>query len=340
MRTLLVWIAFHTWTTYVCYGVAPDPTNYCKSRFRCGENPHLRCKYQMVKHSLTCLKIKVETTPTDRQVMLQWLNIHRLRTAAGKLRGLNQTVANMRQLTWDHKLEEFSLVAGTQCANPVKFKKVLSHPCAGTADFKSTFGIHYMIKDFEHINKFIDELNAIEIPKQVINVFAEPNKPPPLKQFETSKDPSAFDPPGYPSHTAVLWANSYKVGCSIISCNCRIYGLVAPETHMVCYFGPGPNVVGQPVFTKQRPCLSCPNGTHCRPKSAYPKLCAREGDHWKAQKIESIDFPPDEDPPRPPHQGFQIGRRKLDTTKKQFSAGIMSTRPAYLLAPLLTAKFL
>jgi len=60
-------------------------------------------------------------------------------------------------------------------------------------------------------------------------------------------------------YTAVVWANTHKVGCGVtVFQDGRFI-----STYLVCNYGPAGNVRGEPIYTQGRACSACPSGTSC-----------------------------------------------------------------------------
>lgn len=92
--------------------------------------------------------------------------------------------------------------------------------------------------------------------------------------------------------TQLVWAETYKLGCSAIHADKGKYG---KRLIVICNYGPGGNFLDQKVYRRGEPCSQCPKHTSCRPDSDYPHLCALQEDDKSPVDIGSDGGPPQED---------------------------------------------
>uniref|UniRef100_A0A0K8T6U2 SCP domain-containing protein n=1 Tax=Lygus hesperus TaxID=30085 RepID=A0A0K8T6U2_LYGHE len=223
---------------------------------------HTMCRYKAQTAIRTCKDIVDVQSPSSRKVMLHLHNEYRDKIASGKIKGWPQA-ANMRQMSWDYFSEAVALRWVQQC-------KPGHDDCRPTQTFHNVgqnWGSEAFDTEFPTSNGtfagWIEEINSVKRPTSLLKKFRDGN----WRHF-----------------TQVIWANSDSLGCGEI--HALDGGLKA--TIVTCNYGPTGNFMDKKMYLMGEPCSQCPEGTACKPNSAYPHLCAKPTDD-----IEPVDIPAD-----------------------------------------------
>ncbi|KAF6201465.1 hypothetical protein GE061_003856 [Apolygus lucorum] len=224
--------------------------DWCK--LRCdGDVEHTMCIYKPHRNFGNCTNIEDILTQEDRKELLHMHNEYRNELAGGLKKGWPRA-ANMREMSWDDASESVALRWAQQCVEGYD-------ECRRTIEFPYV-GQTYAVEDDTDVypthtggfHLWVDRLAMIDNPESIIERFPG--------------DKSAF-------FTQVVWADSFKLGCSAIKTELH-YDKVYKAVILVCNYGPEGNVWDAKMYEIGEPCSKCPSGTECNQHSAYPHLCA------------------------------------------------------------------
>ncbi|XP_034244960.1 peptidase inhibitor 16-like, partial [Thrips palmi] len=181
----------------------------------------------------------------ERATMLDFHNVKRSAIAAGDLPGF-KPAADMKQMYWDEELEALAQTWADKCE--------WGHdPCRSTA--------RWAVKGQNLGLTFSLDWTFPASTERVEDWYQE------LKLYNYTTGPFTFAPAT--SHfTQLAWADTYLVGCGRTRYMSE-HGL--PSEYLVCNYGPGGNIFGNPLYREGPPCAKCPFSCSDR----YPGLCTR-----------------------------------------------------------------
>lgn len=178
----------------------------------------------------------------------------------------------MRLVSWDYELEKMAEGWTWKYIDRLLAGENFTKPCAKTKQFQDGASI------LGHI------LGPDELAKDSVAIWTKKAIPP---EVITHFRPDSSDP-SYDQYATIVWAETFRMGCAITSCNNRRLSQI---TIIVCLFGPRGNSPGKQVFKNGTACSNCPPKTICKPNSVWPKLCALEEDFDSIDGPEELDFP-------------------------------------------------
>ena len=191
-------------------------------------------------------------TPEGRKDILHKINDYRDKLARGKIPGWPKA-ANMRQLSWDHDNEHVAFRWAQQCI-------------PGVDKCRSTFEFVYVGQNYcgaREESKFPSPDICFEKwTKEKNNVE---DVLPLVKKYDRGS---------WSYFTQLIWADTYKLGCSKMNTTMKVGDTTMKTIFMHCNFAPGGNYIEDPMYEIGEPCSKCLQGTKCRKNSTYPNLCA------------------------------------------------------------------
>ncbi|XP_057668227.1 venom allergen 3-like isoform X2 [Diorhabda carinulata] len=222
--------------------------DYCSL---CENGFHTMCLYPRDGPGPSCLDYrKVEFTQYQKMYIVDIHNDIRNHVASGletkgKL-GNQPPATNMLQLEWSDELAKIAQRWADQCI-PVNATKQ-HDTCKTTSQFDN---VGQNILTAVTNGTDVSELAILILNwyKQVVNVI-----PSDIDHFEGIKRGQFL----IGQYTQLVWANTKAVGCGMSIYKDSPRGFY--NQRLVCNYGPGGNIIGQPVYLQGIPCTGCPKG--------------------------------------------------------------------------------
>ena len=221
---------------------AADKEKYCDATFDMRGNKHTLCAYCGVD-AVKCKSVydRVIEDQEDRQKLVDLHNRYRRHVAKGlEKRGGGQPVAvNMNELIWDEDLARVAQRWADQCID--------GHDRSRLIDGHKAFpyvgqNVAYVITS----SSAPHDGGGRNYEKMVASWYNE------VADFPKSKV-SSFDlksPSGRPigHYTALVWAETSKVGCGYIRRSTTGSPATAVKETLVCNYAAGGNIIDRPVY--------------------------------------------------------------------------------------------
>lgn len=106
-----------------------------------------------------------------------------------------------------------------------------------------------------------------------------------VKRFKSNSD--------YDDFAAIVWADTYKIGCGLVNYTSNSTGYKIWKQAMVCNYAPAGAADGRPMWIKGEPCKTCPKvgetTTACPENTTYLYLCSLPDDPIEEPTV--IDIP-------------------------------------------------
>ncbi|XP_060529480.1 venom allergen 5.02-like [Cylas formicarius] len=224
--------------------------DWCKQP--CGNKNHTVCKL-----GISCPAVKgcQHANGYDKHMRDLFVDLHnelRNKVALGEEEGVPRAedrVANMMALSWDHHLEYVARCHNRQCtATRDECRSTPKFPNVGqnifSTNISSTTG---------------HSMSSVDLPKRAITSWFREIEFVPLEVYKRYEK---TDLPGE-QYTQVVWAKTTHIGCSMSQ---KVYANLT-QYFVVCNYGAGGNVKGQPIFERGTPCSEC-QGNSCNRKWA------------------------------------------------------------------------
>lgn len=212
------------------------------------------CKYECGRTHTLCFRKDDQCEPIcgpgaagrlllkfQRWDILKFLNGLRSNFALGQYaKGINVTVANMRPYSYSMELEFVAQCWANLC-------KPIHDKCRSTRKFKNPGQNLHATSEESRLAIRISMQEWLKKVRKGVEI-AQNYK----KEYEQD----------YGDFTQIMWAENNEIGCGKI-----IQGV---KTFVVCNFGPGGNIEGEPVYIEGTPCSKCRTGK-CH--NTYKGLC-------------------------------------------------------------------
>ncbi|CAH1107668.1 unnamed protein product [Psylliodes chrysocephalus] len=230
-------------------------TDYCK--LSCNDEMNIVCKRKDVncgagpkcggKYTLISL------TNEDKQLILDVHNELRNRVATGEETiGKQPSASNMKALNYNSELGY-----GAQCMTN---SCLLSDQCSRTESYSyvgQTYSISAYMGGDEGYKQVIN--NTIRLWYSDVKYFNASS----VSSFEKNVEVDR-------SYTQLVWAKTKEVGCGITRTENRNWS----KYYIACNYGPGGNIIGEPVYEIGSPASACT--PELPVNSNYPGLCGQD----------------------------------------------------------------
>ncbi|KAF6208692.1 hypothetical protein GE061_017150 [Apolygus lucorum] len=196
--------------------------------------------------------------------VLAFHNRIREKVAIGDLEGFD-SASDMRQLTWSPTLEESATLWAEQCRGNESdnCRKIPQFPNVGQNVWTKCSPSTY-----PELPTILDELFSSKegVTSEMIKVYEKDMK---------------IDHKSHRLFTQIIWANTYRLGCGVVTYESVNKTPIILCTAFVCNYAPAGNVVNKPVYLPGTPGRNCPDLTAVRksiltgrPYSVYHHLLA------------------------------------------------------------------
>ena len=231
------------------------PRKYCQNPYTQKRyNKHTMCEYCGIGTLCGRSICQYGLTEEEKRKIVDQHNKLRSRVALGLehrgVGGVGQpSAANMRKLSWDDELAQISQTWANQCLGEAE---IYHDKNRRTLEW-SHVGQNYASKS--HTSNLGDKF----ITKMVQDLYDEVQDFPAknIKPFDMKKDVPWDNKEGKPKkvghYTAMVWAETYKVGCGFIMHNRGEWY----KKVLVCDYGPGGNYVGGEMYKIGEPGSLC-----------------------------------------------------------------------------------
>ncbi|KAF8764811.1 CRISP/Allergen/PR-1 like protein [Argiope bruennichi] len=217
----------------------------------------------------TCEIKRTGVSEVDKKLILKLHNQFRSKVAMGNehgsLGGSLPQAADMLQMEWDDELAAVAQKWTENCkwGHDCKECRAVENFAVGQnlviQDWSPCYG--YGCKEPSNDPQWTQALTALynEVNDYNVNWLGSYEK---------------HDEPKKTGHlTQLIWSRSWRVGCGYS------YYKQAGGYHLyyACNYGPGGNIIGEPVYKPGRPCSACPTNTQCstvgRGANSFAGLC-------------------------------------------------------------------
>merc|ERR1711892_1003350 len=210
-------------------------------------------------------------SPAGKDAIVNRHNERRQMVAAGlETRGNQPKASNMRKITWDEELAAIAQRRADQCWGSGQYDGVyhdkLRRMCDGTSSGQNSYGPRGAYSS----PKTMDNLMTYG-PRAVDMWYNEVGGSIAGTNFDPAWIQSYERHSGFGHYTAVVWAETDRVGCGMVH-----YRKVEDGPYYTiinCNYATSGNYNGQPIYLEGEEC-DCPAGTSCGADANYNKLCA------------------------------------------------------------------
>ncbi|XP_072939834.1 uncharacterized protein [Epargyreus clarus] len=242
-----------------------ETDNNCGSSLCNKSSEHVNCKFQLEGSARHCINYeRTIKSESDKQLVLEKINLRRNKVAAGEIRSL-RPAENMMKLHWNEELAVSAQTWADQC-------------------------VEYSIPDVQDICR---ELGNSSVGQNIATIYGDsPGLTPVtlvdlwyielldlnsslISRYQRS---SVTGSNHYDYFTQLMWAETSEVGCGAVKfteqdINEDKNNKSRTVYRLVCNFAPAGNQVGRPVYTYGLPCSRCPSNGTCDP--VYKALCGK-----------------------------------------------------------------